>query len=78
MTEFPFSCCSVDAAMHGLEKGLHLSHESRQFADNRRHGSGARAAPHEAEELAGSAGARWPELRGGALYRIHQELATHR
>lgn len=70
--------CSVDAIVHGLEEGFHLSYEGGQSADNGRHGSGARAASHEAEELPGRARTGWPELRGGALHRIHQELATHR
>lgn len=75
---FRFSDCSLYAAVHGFEKRFYLPHEGRQPADDGRHGGGARAAPYEAEELPGSAGAGRSELRGGALHRLHQELATHR
>jgi len=70
--------CSFNAVVHGLEEGLHLSHEGRQSADDGRHGGGARAASYEAEELLGPASAGRSKLRGGALHRIYQELATHR
>jgi len=73
-----FSDCSFDATVYGFKKGLHLSHEGRESADHGRHGSGTRATSYEAKEFPGTAGARRPELRGGALYRIHQKLATHR
>jgi len=69
---------SFDAVVHGFEEGLHLSYEGRQSADDGRHGGGARAASYETEELLGSAGAGRSKLRGGALHRIYQELATHR
>jgi hypothetical protein len=70
--------CSFNAVVHGLEERLHLPYEGRQSADDGRHGGGARAASYEAEELFGPAGAGRSKLRGGALHRIYQELATHR
>lgn len=69
---------SLNATLHGLETGLHLPHEGWQSSDDRGHGGRARSPPYEAEELARPATTGRSKLRGGALHRLHQELATHR
>lgn len=69
---------SIDENMYGLKERFHLSYEGGQHANNRRHGCRPWAPPRETEELARSAVARWSKLRGGSLYRVHQELARKR
>lgn len=69
---------SVNEDVHGLQKRVHLSHEGRQSSDDRGHGRSSRSTSHEAEELPWSTSQRRSELRRGSLYRVHQELASHR